>query len=498
MAQNYINQLRDLLKKTGWSQDRLALELKVTFATLNRWINGHITPHQSNIIQIQQLFERHQKTPASPTFHQKFPIRRELVSAEWDSDLFHQARTRFERAADKLGLDENIFQRLRYPERALMVSVPFRHDDGSIEVVPGYRVQHNDALGPCKGGIRYHPNVSLGQIAALGMMMTWKCALMGLPLGGAKGGVRCDPHQLSRNELQRMTRRYTTEIANFIGPEHDIPAPDLGTNEQIIAWMMDTYSQTRGYAVPSVVTGKPLVIGGSLGRTEATGRSVAYSIIHAARKLNLTLSEKTRVAIQGFGNVGSHAALKMAKYGAKIVAVSDASGGLYNSNGLNVKKLFDFCQKNGNIKGYKPAETITNEQLLTLNCDILILAATEGQVTKDIAQKLSCKIMAEGANGPTTLEGEEILDERDDIFVIPDILANSGGVTVSYFEWVQGLQNFFWSTKEVNERLFNLMAISFEKVYTMAQKNKVTMKCAALMTGIERVSQAMLKRGFFP
>lgn len=421
-----------------------------------------------------------------------------LTSAEWDSPLFHQARTRFERAAQKLSLDDNVFQRLRYPERVLMVSVPFRLDSGKIAVFPGYRVHHSDALGPCKGGIRYHPQVTMGEISALAMMMTWKCALMGLPLGGAKGGIQCNPHDLSRNELQHMTRRYTNEIINFIGPDQDIPAPDMGTNQEIMSWIMDTYSQNHGYAIPSVVTGKPIVIGGSLGRVEATGRGVAYTTMCAANKLKMTLSAKTRVAIQGFGNVGTYAAQKLAKIGCRIVAVSDHKGGLYNDKGFNIKQLIRYKHVHHSIQPYAHGDKMTNEELLTSKCDVLVLAATEGQITETIARKLSCRILAEGANGPTTLEGEKVLEKRDEIFVIPDVVANAGGVTVSYFEWVQGLQNFFWNTKEVHKKLYELLSQSFDNIYKMAHKHKVSMRQSALMTGIKRVEEAMLSRGFYP
>ncbi|MBI4411199.1 MAG: Glu/Leu/Phe/Val dehydrogenase [Deltaproteobacteria bacterium] len=421
-----------------------------------------------------------------------------LISAEWDSPLFHQTQTQLDRAAKLISLDENIFQRLRYPQRVLMTSVPFRMDDQRVVVLPGYRVQHNNALGPFKGGIRYHPGVSLGEVSGLAMMMTWKCALMGLPLGGAKGGIRCDPSQMSRNELQRMTRRYTSEIINFIGPDKDIPAPDMGTNEQVMAWLMDTFSQNHGYAIPSVVTGKPIVIGGSLGRVEATGRGVVYTVMEAAKKLKMKLTSKTRVAVQGFGNVGSHAAGKMARIGCRIVAVSNHSGGTFNEKGLSVDDLTAHHQAKKPLSEYKKGEAITNEELLATECDILILAAIDGVVTAPIARQLKCRIMAEGANGPTTVEGDAVLEKRDDIFVIPDILANAGGVTVSYFEWVQGLQNLFWSAKEINQKLQQLMADAFARVDETSRKRKVSMRQAALITGIERVTQAMLNRGFFP
>jgi glutamate dehydrogenase (NAD(P)+) len=420
------------------------------------------------------------------------------LSAEWDNPLFKQVQTQFEEAAHKLSLDPNIFYRLRVPDRALMVSVPFRRDDGRVQVVPGYRVQHNDVMGPCKGGIRYHPNVNLGEVAALAMLMTWKCALVGLPLGGAKGGIQIDPTTLSRGELQRMTRRYTAEIINFIGPDNDIPAPDMGTNEQVMAWVMDTYSQMKGYSIPEIVTGKPVAIGGSLGRKEATGRGVVYTIIEAAKKINLNLDFSVRVAIQGYGNVGSAAHKKIEKIGCKVVAVSDVHCGIYNPQGLRYESVQDYAEKNRTLKGYPEAETISNEELLTLPVEILIPAASEGTITEKIAKELQCKILAEGANGPCTLEADKVLNENPDLFIIPDILANAGGVTVSYFEWVQDLQNFFWTEKEIHQRLWEIMTRSFQNLVAMAEEKKVSMRMAALMRGVEIISQAMLTRGLYP
>lgn len=420
------------------------------------------------------------------------------LSAEWDNALFTQVQQQFEAAAQKLSLDENIYYRLRVPDKALMVSVPFRKDDGSIQVVPGYRVHHNDTLGPYKGGMRYHPNVNLGEVAALSMLMTWKCALVNLPLGGAKGGIQVDPSTLTRGELQRMTRRFTSEILNFIGPEVDIPAPDMGTNEQIMAWMMDTYSQFHGYAIPEIVTGKPVIIGGSLGRKEATGRGVVYCILEAMKALDWAIDHKTRVAVQGFGNVGSAAAKKLQKTGARLLAVSDVRGGIYNSNGFEYDKLMEWVYKTGSVVGYPEAEAISNEELLTLEVEILLPAATEDVITEEIAKKLRCKMLAEAANGPTTLAADQVIAERGDIFIIPDVLANAGGVVVSYFEWVQSLQSLFWKEKEIHHRLYEIMAEAFHKVYQFSQKEKVSMRMAALMLGIEKVSQAMLIRGFYP
>ncbi len=420
------------------------------------------------------------------------------LTAEWDNPLFTQVQTQFEAAAQKLSLDDNIFYRLRVPDKALMVSVPFRNDDGSIRVVPGYRVQHNDTLGPYKGGLRYHPNVNLGEVSALAMLMTWKCALVNLPLGGAKGGIQIDPSLLSRGELQRMTRRYTAEIVNFIGPEVDIPAPDMGTNEQVMAWVMDTYSQLHGYAIPEIVTGKPVIIGGSLGRKEATGRGVVYCIMEAIKTLNINLDHKTRVVIQGFGNVGSAAAKKMIKSGTKVIAVSDVSGGIYNADGLDYGNMRAYIEKNRTLEGYPEADAIKNEELLCLECEVLIPAATEDTITADIARKLKCRILAEAANGPTSLEADVIIQDRGDIYVIPDVLANAGGVIVSYFEWVQDLQNLFWKEKEINHRLWEIISGAFQTVHEFSIDQKIDMRMGALMLGIQKVSQAMLTRGFYP
>ena len=417
---------------------------------------------------------------------------------EWDGSFFKDTQQSFERVAKQIKIDENIFKKLRVPERALIVSVPFRRDDGHVEMATGYRVQHNDTLGPCKGGIRYHPHVTLGEVAALSMMMTWKCAIMGIPLGGAKGGVAIDPTPLSRQELQRVTRRYTLEIMNFIGPESDIPAPDLGTNEQVMAWIMDTYSQHKGYAVPEVVTGKPIDIGGSLGRKEAPGRGVVYCIIAAAEKLKWKLDSKVRVAIQGFGQVGGAAAKKLEKIGCKVVAVSDVSGGIYNPKGLSYKSLTNYIEKNKVLKGYREGDAVSNSELLELDCDILIPAAIEQVITKNNVKKLKCRMLAEGANGPTTLEADKMIREESDIFVLPDALANAGGVVVSYFEWVQDLQNLFWKEQEVNKRLWEIMEESFLRVYAMAKEKKLDMRTAAMATAIHKVSKAMLTRGLYP
>jgi glutamate dehydrogenase (NAD(P)+) len=401
----------------------------------------------------------------------------------------------FDAAANKLSIDPNIAGRLRRPDRALIVSVPTRMDDGRVHVFTGYRVQHNDVLGPFKGGVRYHPAVNLGEVSALAMWMTWKCSLVGLPLGGAKGGIACDPATLSRHELQSMTRRFTAEIINIIGPEVDVPAPDMGTNEQVMAWIMDTYSQHKGHAVPEIVTGKPVAIGGTLGRREATGRGVVYTIIEAAKHLRIDLSKCT-VAIQGFGNVGSVAAKELAKAGAKIIGVADRTGGFVDPKGLPIDKLLEVAEKNHSLEGCPYGDKISNQELLELKCDILVPAALEMQITEVNAPRLQCRILAEGANGPTTPQADAILREKG-VFLIPDILANAGGVVVSYFEWVQDLQNFFWTEDEVNSKLRDVLVKAFHQVLEMSQKHSVDMRMAALMIGIDRVTRAMLWRGLY-
>jgi glutamate dehydrogenase (NAD(P)+) len=418
-----------------------------------------------------------------------------MATVEWRSPASEMAAQQLDIAAAKLILDPNVAARLRRPERALIVSVPTRMDDGRVHVFTGYRVQHNDVLGPFKGGIRYHPEVTLGEVSALAMWMTWKCSLVGLPLGGAKGAVSCDPAVLSRNELQSMTRRYTAEILNFIGPEVDVPAPDMGTNEQVMAWIMDTYSQHKGHAVPEVVTGKPMAIGGTLGRREATGRGVVYTIIEAAKHLGIDLIQCTAV-VQGFGNVGSVVVKELANVGVKVIGVSDRTGGFFDPKGLPVAKLLEVADKNHSLEGCPYGEKISNAQLLELKCDILVPAAMEMQITKENVGRLQCRILAEGANGPTTLEADAVLKEKG-IFLIPDILANAGGVVVSYFEWVQDLQNFFWTEEEVNKKLREILVRAFHEVLDLSSKESVDMRLAALMIGIDRVARAMLWRGLY-
>ncbi len=415
----------------------------------------------------------------------------------YDHPTFRMACQQFDSVADRLQIPDNERDRLKYPKRSMSVALPIHCDDGRTVVFEGYRVQHHLTLGPTKGGLRYHPDVALGEVAALAMWMSWKCAITGLPYGGAKGGIACDPRKLSLNELERLTRRYTQEMIPFIGPQVDIMAPDLGTNEQIMAWMMDTYSVHMGYTVPSIVTGKPVLLGGSLGRREATGRGVAYLVNRASDTIGLDLAKSTAV-VQGFGNVGSVTALSLSKYGAKIIAVSDAFGGLYNPKGIDVWKLDQYAAENKTITGFPGGEPISNEQLLVTPCDILIPAALERQITDKNAAKIQCRILAEAANGPTTPEADAILAQRPDIFVIPDILCNAGGVIVSYFEWVQDLQSFFWNETEVTDKLFRILENSYAQTLSLARKQVLSMRQAALTLGISRVLEAKKVRGLFP
>ena len=416
---------------------------------------------------------------------------------ELDTPTFRLAVAQFDQAAELMGLDSNLRERLKLPQRSLVVSVPIRMDDGRVEVFTGYRVQHDSSRGPSKGGIRYHPEVNLGEVAALAMWMTWKCALADLPYGGAKGGVAVAPKALSRSELQRLTRRYASEIFPLVGPDKDVPAPDVGTDAQVMAWIMDTYSQQVGYAVPGVVTGKPLSIGGSLGREEATGRGVVCVTVEALRHLKIELGETT-VAIQGFGNVGSHTARIMHESGAKVVAVSDVSGGIYNTRGLDIPKLLSTYKSGGRtLAETKLGDPLTNAELLQLKCTVLVPAALSEQITKHNASQLNCRVLAEGANGPTTLEADCIVQDKG-IFVIPDILANSGGVIVSYFEWVQDAQRFFWKATDIQDRLRDLMTSAFQRTLQFATVKGTSMRMAALMTGIDKVAQAHLSRGLYP
>ncbi len=415
----------------------------------------------------------------------------------YDSPTFRMACQQFDLVADFMEIPEAARDRLKMPKHALSVAVPVRMDDGSTRVFMGYRVQHHLTLGPTKGGIRYHPEVTIGEVAALAMWMSWKCALVGLPYGGAKGGVTCDPRSLSTAELERLTRRYTQELIPVIGPQVDIPAPDVGTNEQVMAWIMDTYSLQIGHAVPGVVTGKPVLLGGSLGRREATGRGVAYLVSRAMDSLGIQAQGATAV-IQGYGNVGSVAATSMAKQGIKIIAVSDAFGGVFNAQGLDLQALNDHVAATRSVVGFAGADAITNDELLLTPCDVLVPAALERQITEVNAHKIQCRIIAEGANGPTTPEADAILSQRPEIFVIPDILCNSGGVIVSYFEWVQDLQSFFWSEGEVMDKLFRLLEQAYVQTSNHAKKHGISMRFAALSLGIKRVHDAKTMRGLYP
>ncbi len=412
------------------------------------------------------------------------------------SELFRTAIEQLDAVAKRVGLDPGIHERLRYPRRALVVSVPTLMDDGRTEVFVGYRVHHNTVLGPTKGGIRYHPDVSLGEVTALAMLMSWKCALMGLPYGGAKGGVACDPNGMSPRELERMTRRYTAEVMLLIGPDLDIPAPDLGTNEQTMAWIMDTYAMTQGRTVPGVVTGKPLLVGGSAGRRDATGRGLVYALGQAARERQLDL-KGARVVVQGFGNVGAVAARLLWREGCLVVGVSDARGGVTNPHGLDIRELTSHVKEAGTVAGFPGAAPVTNAALLELPCEILVPAAVGGQLTVHNADRIRAQVVAEGANGPTTPEADQILDDRR-VLVIPDILANAGGVVVSYFEWVQGLQYYFWRESEINTRLQELILRAFNQVRALSKRESVNLRTAALMLGVQRVAQGFQLRGFYP
>ncbi|RMH37447.1 MAG: Glu/Leu/Phe/Val dehydrogenase [Nitrospirae bacterium] len=410
---------------------------------------------------------------------------------------YQLAVAQFDRAADALNLDRNLRQRFRVPQRALTVGIPIRMDDGSVKVFMGYRVQHDLARGPTKGGIRYHPDVNLGNVTALAMWMTWKCALTGLPFGGAKGGVRVDPSQLSHSELERLTRRYVAEIFPLLGPDKDIPAPDIGTNAQIMAWVMDTYSQQMGYAVPGVVTGKPLAIGGSLGRADATGRGIADLTLEALHMWEIRNDHAT-VAIQGFGNVGSAAAKFLYDAGLRIVAISDLTGGLYNPKGLPIPEIIHrYYDQHEPLQALKVGEWITNDELLVTDATVLIPAAVSEQITEKNAGQLKCRLVIEAANGPTTLEADAILEEKG-VLVIPDILANSGGVIVSYFEWVQDVQRFFWNETDVQHRLREIITRAFQRTLAFARQRNTSMRMAALMMGIEQVAEAHRLRGLYP
>ena len=415
---------------------------------------------------------------------------------EWDAPLFRQARAQLEGAVARADIPASVAERLRSPERAVILTLPVRLDDGSIRSFHAYRVQHSSVLGPTKGGIRYDADVTLGECAALAMWMTWKCALLRLPYGGAKGGVRCSPRAHSPGELSRITRRFTADLAPFIGPKVDIPAPDMATNEQTMAWMMDTYSVQKGYAVPEIVTGKPVSIGGSVFRHEATGAGVVMVIESACGRLGWSLAG-LRCAVQGFGNVGGIAATELVERGATVVAVSDVAGGLVSEDGLDVPTLHEHLREHGSLDGFPGARSISNAQLLELECDVLVLAAREDQVTGANAGSLRCRLVAEGANGPISVEGDAILRERG-IPVLPDVLTNAGGVTVSYFEWVQDLGRLFWDRDEIRRRLAEKLGDAFDRVWELSELDGLSLRDAALVAGIREVAAALEARGMYP
>jgi glutamate dehydrogenase (NAD(P)+) len=420
----------------------------------------------------------------------------EVPTSHLRENPFEIAREQLRRVAAVFDIDPNLVNVLGKCKKAVSVSIPVSMDDGSTHVFEGYRVTHNVARGPSKGGIRYHPDVTLDEVKALAMWMTWKCALSGIPFGGAKGGVICNPKEMSRSELQRMTRRFTSEIINEIGPEKDIPAPDVGTDAQVMAWIFDTYSMNKGHSVLGVVTGKPLTIGGSLGREEATARGALYCIREAVRKKELRIPG-LRVAIQGFGNVGRYLAKFLAEDGAQVIAVSDSSSGLYNPNGIDVQAALVHKRETGALAGLKGAESITNDDLLLLECDVLAPCALEQVITEENAAQVKARIVAEGANGPVTPTADEIL-EANGILVLPDILANAGGVVVSYFEWVQGLQEYFWKEAEVNAKLNDIITRAFNETWATMDRRKTSMRMAAYGLAVQRVAEATTTRGIYP
>jgi glutamate dehydrogenase (NAD(P)+) len=413
-----------------------------------------------------------------------------------EANPWESQRARFDLAAQKLNLDEGLWRVLRYPNRELTVYIPVQMDDGHLEVFTGFRVQHSIARGPAKGGIRYAPDVTLDEVRALASWMTWKCAVVNIPFGGAKGGVICDPHKMSMGEVERMTRRYTSELIEFIGPEKDVPAPDVNTNEQIMAWMMDTYSMNQGQTATGVVTGKPISLGGSLGRKEATGRGVFVAGTEAARRIGVEI-EGARIAVQGFGNVGGIAAKLFQEAGAKVIAVQDHTGTIHNSKGIDTFALLDHVAKNGGVGGFAGADPVQAEEFWMIESDILIPAALENQITEKNASKIRTKIVVEGANGPTTTAADDILNDKG-ILVIPDVIANAGGVTVSYFEWVQDFSSFFWTEDEINQRLERVMREAFAGVWQVASEHKVSVRTAAFIVACTRILQAREMRGLYP
>jgi glutamate dehydrogenase (NAD(P)+) len=422
-------------------------------------------------------------------------INADTLSLEKETNPWEAQAARFDEAARRLKLDDGIWKVLRYPAREIIVHIPVGMDDGSIEVFTGYRVQHSSARGPCKGGIRYSPDVSLDEVRALASWMTWKCAVVNIPFGGAKGGVICDPKKMSQGELERMTRRYTAEMIEFLGPEKDVPAPDMNTNEQTMAWIMDTYSMHMRQTVTGVVTGKPVNIGGSRGRKEATGRGVSIVTDQALKHLNMK-PETTTTIVQGFGNVGSHSAKLLWDKGYKVIGIGEYDGALFNANGIDISELMEFKAKHGSIHGFPGAEAADQDELLTRKCDVLIPAATENVITSRNAEKIQARILVEGANGPTTPIADEILADKG-VFVIPDILANAGGVTTSYFEWVQDRMGYFWTEAEVNERLERIMVDSFNDVIQYAVAHGVNNRIAAYMLAIDRVAYTTKQRGMY-
>jgi len=420
-----------------------------------------------------------------------------IVSSLYDSDVFRMACRQFDQAADAINLPDAIRDRTKYPRRCLAVALPIKRRDGSVTVFEGYRVQHNLSTGPSKGGVRFHQNVTIGEVAALAMWMSWKCSLAGLPYGGAKGGVIVDPSTLSETELEHLSRRYMQELVNFVGPQTDVPAPDVGTNEKIMGWMMDTYSNHVGHVTPGVVTGKPIALGGSQGRREATGAGVAYLIQRYLEDLKTPIANAT-VAIQGFGNVGGETAAALAAAGARVIAISDYTGGIYNARGIAIDKALAYVRSQKVLHDFDGGEPIANEALLELECTVLVPAALERVITEQNAPRLKCRLLAEAANGPTTNEADKILEQRPEIEVIPDVLCNSGGVIVSYFEWLQNLSNFYWDRDEVMRKLFGILDKAKESVEYQKRKFKFSRRLAALTLGIQRVADAKQSRGLFP
>jgi len=423
--------------------------------------------------------------------------KKQMESHIYKSKVFDMACRQFDIAAGLIGLEHSLYDRTKYPKRCMAVSCPVRMDDGDVHVFEGYRVQHHLSLGPTKGGLRFHPSVNLGEVAALSMWMSWKCALTGLPYGGAKGGVCVDASKLSANELERLSRRYMQEMISFVGPNIDIMAPDVGTNEQVMAWMMDTYANHVGSSVPAIVTGKPVSLGGSQGRREATGHGAAYVVKSYLNDLKIPLNEATAV-IQGFGNVGSEAAIAFNTFGIKVIAISDVHGGYYRASGLDIQDALRYMEIHKSLKGWTGADSISNEALLRLKCTVLMPAALERVITEENVRHLNCRILAEAANGPTTNGADEILKESEDITTIPDIFCNSGGVIVSYFEWVQDLQSLFWSRDEVLNKMYNILDRTKEDIEAQKKTFGYSRREAALTLGIEKVANAKAVRGLFP